>query len=90
MEIMSCLKKIYPDWKGVVWNNSYEGIKPHELEKRPIPKLEELEAVWPQAQADQQKEIETGALDSKIHAEIRAMAIERLQLKGDLPKDFKI
>ena len=52
MDIMACLQKILPDWKGVVWGNSYEGIKPNELETRPIPALEELEAVWVEVQAE--------------------------------------
>ena len=46
MNIFRCVQKIYPGWQGVVWGNSYEGIKPHELETRPIPTLEELEKAW--------------------------------------------
>lgn len=52
MDIFACIQKIIPDWKGVVWGSSYEGIKPHELETRPIPTLAELEAVWPEVQAE--------------------------------------
>ena len=51
MNIQACLIKL--GYKAVVWNNSYEGIKPHELETRPIPALAELEAVWPQIEAEQ-------------------------------------
>lgn len=53
MDIVKCLKKIYPDWKGVVWENSYDGIKPNETEIRPIPSLKELEAVWPIVQQEE-------------------------------------
>jgi hypothetical protein len=52
MNILACILKLCPDWKGVIWGNSYDGIKPHELETRPIPALEELEAVWPEVQAE--------------------------------------
>jgi len=52
MDIFRCIKKLYPDWQGVVWGNSYEGIKPHELETRSIPTLEELESVWSEVEAE--------------------------------------
>lgn len=52
MDILRCILKIYPDWKGVVWENDYKQIKPHELEKRPIPTIEQLEAVWSEVQKD--------------------------------------
>lgn len=52
MDILLCILKIYPDWRGVVWGNSYEGIKPHVLEDRPTPTLAELEAVWPEVKLD--------------------------------------
>ena len=42
MDILRCLLKIYPDWKGTVWENMYSGIRPHILEKRPIPVLIDL------------------------------------------------
>jgi len=51
MDILLCLIRL--DYKAVVWGNSYEGIKPHELETKPIPSLAELEAVWPQIEAEQ-------------------------------------
>ena len=50
MIIQDCLIKI--GYKSTVWDNKYEGIKPHELETRPIPSLAELEAVWPQIEAE--------------------------------------
>jgi hypothetical protein len=68
MNIYRCLVKICPGWCGSVWDNKYEGIKPHELETRPIPTLKELEAVWPQVQAEMEAE--------KINAEVKAKLIE--------------
>ena len=52
MDILSCILKIIPDWNGVVWGNSYEGIKPDVSETRKTPTLKELEAVWPEVQAE--------------------------------------
>lgn len=43
MNILQSLLKIYPNWKGTVEKNAYDGIKPHADEKRPIPTLSELE-----------------------------------------------
>lgn len=45
MDIFRSLRKIYPDWRGVVWGNDYNRIIPHELETRPIPSFAELKAV---------------------------------------------
>lgn len=50
MNIQACLVKL--GYKAVVWDNSYEGIRPHELETRPIPTMEELEVVWPEVQIE--------------------------------------
>lgn len=52
MDILKCILKIYPDWRGVVRENDYEKIQPHKLEDRPIPSLIELQAVWPQVQEE--------------------------------------
>lgn len=57
MDIVKCLKKIHPNWQGIVWNNSYEGIKPNETEIRPIPTLQELEAVWSIVQQEERIKI---------------------------------
>jgi len=73
MNILSCILRIYPDWQGAVWDNSYEGIKPHELEKRPIPTLEELEAVWP--------EVQRGIEAQKNNEEVKA-ALAEIDLKS--------
>ncbi len=45
MNVFACLKKIYPDWKGVVFGNCYAGITPDESETRPTPTFAELQAV---------------------------------------------
>ena len=66
MDILACILKIYPDWKGAVRGNTYDGIQPHELEKRPVPKLEELEAAWVQVHADRQKAADEAATKAKI------------------------
>jgi hypothetical protein len=71
MDIQSCLIKL--GYKAVVWGSSYEGIKPHELETRPIPSLAELEAVWPQIQTEMEAE--------KVSAEAKAK-LEKLDLKS--------
>ena len=68
MKILDCLQKIHPNWKGAVWGNSYEGIKPHALETRPIPSREELEAVWPDIKAEAEK--------AKAIADTKALLIE--------------
>lgn len=54
MDIQLCLIKL--GYKAVVWGNAYDGIRPHELETRPIPTLKELEAVWPDVQAEMAKD----------------------------------
>ena len=76
MDILPCILKIYPDWKGVVWGNTYEGIKPHELETRPIPTMIELEAVWPEVQAEmliEQKRQAYKAEADPLYAEWQAL-----------------
>ena len=52
MNILACILKIYPDWNGCVFDNSYDWIIPNELETRTIPTLAELEAFWPEVQAE--------------------------------------
>ena len=32
MDITACILKMYPGWRGAVWGNTYDGIRPHELE----------------------------------------------------------
>lgn len=46
MDILKCILKIYPDWRGVVWENDYNRIILHELEVRQTPTLIELENQW--------------------------------------------
>jgi len=52
MDILACVLKLLPGWNGTVRNNSYAGIKPDAQETRPTPTLAELEAVWPEVQAE--------------------------------------
>jgi hypothetical protein len=94
MNILTCLRKIHPGWQGAVWNNSYDGIKPHELETRPIPTLKELEAIWPVIEAeriaaddDAKAEAEKEAL---IQAKMREQAITALKVEGKLTVDGKL
>lgn len=74
MDIVKCLKRLQPNWKGVVWENSYEGIKPNETEIRPIPTLKELEAVWPIVQ---QEELARVSIAKTIKDE-KVMAIQTI------------
>jgi len=59
MDILICINKILPNWCGAVWSNSYEGIKPDISEKRKTPSLVELEAVWPEVEAEQLAQAES-------------------------------
>jgi hypothetical protein len=92
MDIQACLIKL--GYKAVVWGNKYEGIKPHELETRPIPTLAELETVWPQIEAERIAAEETAKEESEkeslIQAKIREQAITALKVEGKLDKDGKI
>ncbi len=62
MDYLKAINKLLPNWRGAVWNNSYEGIKPDISETRPNPTLAELEAVW--------IEIEAEELPKRLRAEI--------------------
>jgi hypothetical protein len=92
MDIQSCLIRL--GYKTVVWGNSYEGIKPHELENRPIPSLAELEAVWPIIEAEriaaEKTEKEEAEKESLIQAKMREQAITALKVEGKLTLDGKI
>jgi hypothetical protein len=92
MEIQSCLIRL--GYKAVVWGNSYEGIKPHELETKPIPSLAELEAVWPQIEAEriaaEEAAKEEAEKESLIQAKMREQAIAALKVEGKLTVDGKI
>lgn len=52
MNIMDCIQKLQPGWRGIVIDNDYNKIKPNELETRPTPSLAELEGVWPIIEAE--------------------------------------
>jgi hypothetical protein len=67
MDILKCIKKIYPDWNGIVWGNSYSGIEPHDSEARPIPSMNDLEQAW----IDIAREDKFSAIDVLRDAKIR-------------------
>lgn len=76
MDILACILKLYPDWQGVVWGNAYEGIRPHELETRPIPSIAELEAVWPEVELVEREAQKRGAYRTEadpLYAEWQAL-----------------
>ena len=88
MNILECLLKIYPDWKGTVWNNCHEGIKPHELETRPVPTLKELEAVWPEVKAEMEQDravADAKALLNEIDLKSIRSIREWIALQPDAP-----
>ena len=87
MDIQLCLIKL--GYKAVVWGNAYDGIRPHELETRPIPSREELEAVWPdiKAEAEKAKAIaDTKALLIEVDLKSIRSLREWLALQPDCPK----
>lgn len=84
MEIIEAILKIYPDWKGVVWENDYKGIKPHVLEKRPVPTMKDLEAAWTEALADREAEAVAADAEAMIQEKIRGIAITQLKAEGKL------
>lgn len=86
MEIIEAILKIYPDWKGVVWENEHKGIRPHVLEKRPIPTMKELEAAWKEVLEDRSRETDAEAAETMIQAKIREMAISALEAEGKMAK----
>jgi len=96
MNILSCILKIYPDWQGAVWDNKYDGIKPNETEPRPIPTLQELEAVWPQVQAETEAQRNNEAVKATL-VEIDFKSIRSLRewvaKQADAPqfvKDYEV
>ena len=90
MDIQSCLIKL--GYKAVVLGDSYEGIKPHELETRPIPSLEELEAVWPDVQMEMEKDrtkTEAKALLNEIDLKSIRSIREWIALQPEAPQRTK-
>jgi hypothetical protein len=91
MDILACIIKLLPNWNGVVWGNSYEGVNPDVSETRPIPSLAELEAVWPIIEAERIAAEETAKEEAEketlIQAKIREQAITALKVEGKLDKD---
>lgn len=90
MDIIEAIKKIYPDWKGVVWENDYKGIKPHVLEKRPIPTMKELESAWSEVLKDREAGADAEEAETAIQAKIREIAVTALKVDGKLTEDGKI
>lgn len=88
MDIARSILKIYPDWKGVVWENDYNKIVPHELEKRPIPSKSELQLAWAAVQKDMAREQAELDKETAIQTEItriaREQAIANLTAKGEI------
>ena len=92
MDILICINKILPNWCGAVWSNSYEGIKPDISEKRKTPSLVELEAVWPEVEAEQlaQAEFDKAKVDliDIDFKSIRGLR-EWVAKQDDSPKEIK-
>jgi hypothetical protein len=82
MNIAKIMVTAFPDKRWVLNGDSYDGLLM--LDGSDKPTLSELEAVWPTVQADQQKALDKNILESKIQAELRIMAIERLEAKGEI------
>ena len=78
MDIMKCLIRLLPGWQGAVWSNSYDGIKPHELETRPIPKYEELVEIWPVIQKEEADAAHNEAIKASL-AEIDLKSIRSIR-----------
>ena len=87
MDIARCLQKL--GYQAVVWNNSYDGIKPHELKTRPVPTLKELEAVWPDVKAEMEQDraaAEAKALLNEIDLKSIRSLREWLFRQSDCPE----
>lgn len=78
MDILKCLVRLLPGWRGAVWNNSYNGIRPHELETRPTPSLSELEAVWPMIEKEEADAAHNEAIKASL-AEIDLKSIRSIR-----------
>ena len=68
MDILASIKKIYPDWKGVVWGNSYDSIVSNETETRSTPTIEELKVAWVAVLIEQKYDAIDVLRDKKIAA----------------------
>lgn len=78
MEIIACLTKACPGWKGAVRGNAYDGIMPDKTETRPTPTLAELEAVWPEVKAEAESHKISEAAKVKL-AEIDLASIRSIR-----------
>ena len=68
----------------MVWENDYKGIKPHVLEKRPVPTMKDLEAAWTEVLADREAEAVAADAEAMIQEKIRDIAITQLKAEGKL------
>ncbi len=78
MDLINCIRRIYPDWRGTVRDDEYNGIIPHELETRPIPSLAELEAVWPIIEKEEADAAHNEAIKASL-AEIDLKSIRSIR-----------
>jgi len=90
MEIIEAILKIYPDWKGVVWENDYKRIAPHVLEKRPIPTMDELESAWKGVVQDMDEAAKTAQAEELIRNKMRELAVNALVSEGKLSGNGKL
>lgn len=90
MDVIESILKIYPDWRGMVWENDYKRIVPHVHEKRPIPTVKELEAAWKNVLADREAAAADAHADTMIQTKIRELAVKALVTEGKLTADGKI
>ncbi|MDP2682012.1 MAG: hypothetical protein Q8P28_04275 [Deltaproteobacteria bacterium] len=71
IDIVRCILKIIPDWKGIVFENDYAKIKPHELETRLTPSLIELQTVWDSIVKEEVRIDEVRRHRSKAYASVQ-------------------
>ncbi|MBF0234270.1 MAG: hypothetical protein HQK65_14720 [Desulfamplus sp.] len=81
MDILACIMRILPDWRGAAWANSYEGIMPDSSETRPIPTMAEIEAAWVEIAAERERSAINAAVVAKL-AEIDLKSIRAIR-EGD-------
>lgn len=79
MDYLKAINKMLSNWNGAVWGNLYEGIKPDVSETRPIPSLAELEAVWPQIEAERI----AAEHNNKIIAELAVLDLKSIRALRD-------
>jgi hypothetical protein len=78
MDILQAILKIYPDWKGTVWENDYNRIIPNELEARAIPTMAELETAWSDLQAILQRDKAIPAIQAILDAKANELGFDSI------------